>query len=116
VPSKTKPLTGVVLKKFEAQRDLGAELVQAIRGMKADQGRIVTSPAIEARKTTGLSQSQFAVLLGVPVRTLKGWEQGRKQPSGAASWLVLQANYDLKTLPTAEDIERQVSAREHLAA
>jgi addiction module HigA family antidote len=30
----------------------------------------------------------------------------------AASWLVMQANYDLKTLPTLEEIERDVRARE----
>lgn len=34
----------------------------------------------------------------------------------AASWLAMQANYDLKTLPTLKDIERMVSARERLAA
>jgi len=34
----------------------------------------------------------------------------------AASWLAMQANYDLKTLPTLRDIERKVSAREPLAA
>lgn len=34
----------------------------------------------------------------------------------AASWLVLQANYDLKTLSTRKAIERKVRAREPLAA
>lgn len=34
----------------------------------------------------------------------------------AASWLAMQANYDLKTLPTLRDIERKVSVRERLAA
>ena len=34
----------------------------------------------------------------------------------AASWLVLQANYDLKTLATRKAIERKVRAREPLAA
>ena len=29
---------------------------------------------------------------------------------------MLQANYDLKTLPTLQDIERQVPVREQLAA
>ncbi len=90
--SKRKPLTDVELEKYEAKRDIGAELVQAIREMKAGQGRVVTSPVIEARKKTGLSQSQFAALLGVSVRTLQGWEQGRKQPSGAARTLLAIAS------------------------
>jgi antitoxin HigA-1 len=34
----------------------------------------------------------------------------------AASWLVLQANYDLKTLPTRQDIERVVRVRDTAAA
>jgi putative transcriptional regulator len=38
--------------------------------------------------TAKLSQSQFAKLLGVSVRTLQEWEQGRKQPSGAAKTLL----------------------------
>ncbi|MCX7112178.1 MAG: helix-turn-helix domain-containing protein [Proteobacteria bacterium] len=88
MPSKTKPLSKAELDAYEAQRDLGAELLQSIREMKAGQGRVVYSEAIEARKKTGLSQSQFAALLGVSVRTLQGWEQGRKQPSGAARTLL----------------------------
>jgi putative transcriptional regulator len=35
-----------------------------------------------------LSQSQFAKLLGVSVRTLQEWEQGRKKPTGAAQTLL----------------------------
>ncbi|HEX8740126.1 MAG TPA: HigA family addiction module antitoxin [Casimicrobiaceae bacterium] len=34
----------------------------------------------------------------------------------AASWLVLQATYDLKTLPTRREIERKVRARERFVA
>ena len=89
MPSKkTKPLADAELEAYEATRDLGAELLQSIREMKAGKGQVVFSPAIEARKQTGLSQSQFAALLGVSVRTLQGWEQGRKQPSGAARTLL----------------------------
>ena len=89
MPSKkTKPLADAELEAYEATRDLGAELLQSIQEMKAGKGQVVFSPAIEARKQTGLSQSQFAALLGVSVRTLQGWEQGRKQPSGAARTLL----------------------------
>jgi len=43
------------------------------------------------REKTGLPQSRFASLLGVSVRTLQDWEQGRRAPSGAARTLLLVA-------------------------
>jgi putative transcriptional regulator len=43
---------------------------------------------VAARAATGLSQAAFAKLLGVSVRTLQEWEQGRKAPSGAAATLL----------------------------
>jgi putative transcriptional regulator len=49
-------------------------------------------PSVAAiRERTGLSQSRFAELLGVSVRTLQEWEQGRRAPSGAARTLLLIA-------------------------
>lgn len=45
-----------------------------------------------ARAATGLSQAAFAKLLGVSVRTLQEWEQGRKMPSGAAATLLKVAS------------------------
>jgi putative transcriptional regulator len=98
VPSKSKPLSKSDLSAYEAKRDLAAELLQSVREMKAGRVQVVTSPVIEARKKTGLSQSQFAALLGVSVRTLQGWEQGRKQPSGAARTLLAIANTNPKVL------------------
>jgi putative transcriptional regulator len=44
------------------------------------------------RAATGLSQAAFAKLLGVSVRTLQEWEQGRKMPSGAAATLLKVAS------------------------
>lgn len=44
------------------------------------------------RAATGLSQTAFAKLLGVSVRTLQEWEQGRKLPSGAAATLLKVAS------------------------
>lgn len=43
---------------------------------------------VAARAGTGLSQSEFAHLLGVSVRTLQDWEAGRREPSGAAQTLL----------------------------
>ena len=96
--SKTKPLKGAKLRDFEARRDLAAELLESVKQMKAGRTQVVLSPAIEARQRTGLSQSQFARLLGVSVRTLQGWEQGRKQPSGAARTLLAIAQTNPKVL------------------
>jgi len=98
VASKSKPLSPKQLAAYEAKRDLAADLLQAVREMKAGQVQVVSSPVIEARKKTGLSQSQFAALLGVSVRTLQGWEQGRKQPSGAARTLLAIANRNPRAL------------------
>ena len=98
MPSKSKRLSATEIAEFEAKRDIGEEILQSIRDLKAGKGRIVLSPAIEARSKTGLSQSQFAALLGVSVRTLQGWEQGRKQPSGAARTLLAIARSNPKAV------------------
>lgn len=98
MPSKNKPLTDNELAAYEAERDLAADLLQAVQEMKAGQLHVVSSPVIEARKKTGLSQSQFAALMGVSVRTLQGWEQGRKQPSGAARTLLTIASTNPKAV------------------
>ncbi|PKO64342.1 MAG: transcriptional regulator [Betaproteobacteria bacterium HGW-Betaproteobacteria-16] len=98
MPSKSKPLTNAELAAYEAKRDLAAELLQSVKEMKAGQVHVVSSPVIEARQKTGLSQSHFAALMGVSVRTLQGWEQGRKQPSGAARTLLAIASTNPKAL------------------
>ncbi len=87
--SKAKhPLSATELEAYEANRDLAADLLQAVQEMKAGQTQVVYTPAVEARRQTGLSQTQFARLIGVSVRTVQGWEQGRKEPSGAARTLL----------------------------
>jgi putative transcriptional regulator len=51
------------------------------------------SPGTAVRNTAGLSQAQFAAALGVSRRTLQGWEQGRRQPTGAAKTLLRVAEH-----------------------
>ncbi|AVJ30461.1 MAG: helix-turn-helix domain-containing protein [Achromobacter sp.] len=52
----------------------------------------------EARNRVGLPQADFAELLGVSVRTLQDWEQGRRNPSGAAQTLLRVAMLHPETL------------------
>ena len=75
------------------KRDLGAEVLQGLRELKrGDYGRVINVPDVAAiRQKTGLSQSRFAGLLGVSLRTLQDWEQGRRAPSGAARTLLMVA-------------------------
>jgi len=46
------------------------------------------------REGYGLSQAQFAALLGISVRTLQNWEQGRRTPEGPARVLLKVAAND----------------------
>lgn len=71
-------------------RDIGREILDGLRELKRRKvGRIRSLPAIsDIRTRTGLSQTEFAALLGVSVRTLQEWEQGRRNPSGAARTLL----------------------------
>jgi putative transcriptional regulator len=82
------------------KRDIGQEILEGVRELKASKpGRVVNVPAVsEIREKTGLSQSRFATLLGVSVRTLQDWEQGRRAPSGAARTLLLIAHKNPKAL------------------
>lgn len=72
--------------------ELGAKLLASVHQMKAGNAARATpvsvSPVAEARARAGLSQSQFAALMGVSPRTLQDWEQGRRAPSGAAQTLL----------------------------
>jgi len=71
-------------------RNIGLEILQGLREIKrGEYGRVIhVSDIAKTRKETGLSQARFAKLLGVSVRTLQDWEQGRRAPSGAARTLL----------------------------
>jgi putative transcriptional regulator len=86
------PLSEKELLERDAKRNIADELLQAVLDIKAGRvGRVSTvevSPLASARLKLGLSQSEFAKMLGVSLRTLQEWEQGRRQPSGAAKSLI----------------------------
>ena len=86
------PMTEKELMERDAKRDIGAELLESVRQMKAGKKgavhKIDVPQVVQARISAGLSQSRFATLMGVSVRTLQDWEQGRRNPSGAAMTLL----------------------------
>jgi putative transcriptional regulator len=82
------------------RRNIGQEILTGIHQLKRGEvGRVITLPPIaEIRAKAGLSQSEFARLLGVSVRTLQEWEQGRRVPSGPARTLLAIASRNPKVL------------------
>ena len=76
----------------DAERDIGKELLESVREMMSDKRARVHDPELTsvtvARHKMNMSQSEFATLLGVSKRTLQDWEQGRRDPSGAAQTLI----------------------------
>ena len=83
-----------------SKRNIGQEILDGLREIKrGEYGRVVNVPDVaKIREKTGLSQSRFSELLGVSVRTLQDWEQGRRAPSGAARTLLMIADQDPKAL------------------
>src|SRR5436190_3750019 len=76
------------------------ELLESVRQMKAimrgemEPSRIfeVAPPDVKSiRAKNKLSQQQFAAMLGISVKTLRNWEQGRRTPEGPARVLLMVA-------------------------
>ena len=89
------------LKKF--QNDLLESVRQMQRGKAARVTKVALPPAAVARASMGISQQAFAELLGVSARTLQDWEQGRREPTGAARML-------LKVAAKHPEVLRKLSA------
>ena len=77
------------------------ELVESVReggriirkDTEASRTFSVEEPDVVAiRKRYGLSQAKFAALLGISLRTLQNWEQGRRHPHGPAKVLLRVAS------------------------
>ncbi len=80
-PSRVWELTREPRGKF-ARRQLDPEDYRRARRVEWENSLAKT------RARLGLSQSQFAELLGISVKTLHNWEQGRRKPTGAARVLL----------------------------
>ena len=78
-------------------RDYGLEILNGIKeinAFKMGRGNLRTNqlkepaPTEEIRARMKLSQAAFAGLMGVSIRTIQDWEQGRRKPSGPAEALL----------------------------
>lgn len=77
------------------KRNVGLEILEGIQAIKRGEGKQieVAEPDVTSIRTNmGLSQSAFAALLGVSLRTLQDWEQGRRTPRGPAKSLLRVAD------------------------
>lgn len=77
--------------------ELFAELLESVREGGAifreekqpSRTFVIKEPDVKGiRERYHLSQSQFAALLGISVKTLQNWEQGRRAPHGPARILL----------------------------
>ena len=79
-------------KRAKSGEEIGRLLLQSVREMKANKRARVTAVKLndvtQAREKSGLSQAEFAEVLGISKRTLQEWEQGRRNPSGPAQALI----------------------------
>ncbi len=94
------------------------ELLESIRqGGAIMRGEMQASHAFQMdkldikgiREKYHLSQNQFATMLGISVRTLHNWEQGRRVPVGPARVLLeVAATHPEALIETVRDLHMQL--------
>ena len=85
---------GIMRGEIAPARTYTAEEIRA--AVAADRQRAARDAEVPdaavIRERMGLSQAKFATLLGISIRTLQGWEQGRRAPKGAERTLLRVAS------------------------
>ena len=80
-----------------SERDIGQEILDGIKEIKAYKAGEINLRTRELKEPSSprdirmqlkLSQAAFAGLMGVSLRTVQDWEQGRREPSGPAKSLL----------------------------
>ena len=77
--------------RFDAARVDATSEPDIARQARADEDEAMAAAAAFARRVrrrTGLTQASFASRIGVPVDTVRNWEQGKRLPAGPAKALL----------------------------
>jgi putative transcriptional regulator len=73
---------------MKRSRNIGTEILEAIQDIKVGKGKRKSIDGFDdvrrVRDELHLSQLAFSSLMGISVRTLQEWEQGRRKPRGSA--------------------------------
>jgi putative transcriptional regulator len=70
------------------RRTTEAEIARHAAEDDAEARRDAAAYARRVRRRTGLSQAAFAARIGVPLDTVRNWEQGKRVPAGPARALL----------------------------
>ncbi len=62
--------------------------ISSAKTAKAPDGETDSAYARRVRAATHLTQAEFAMRLGVPIETVRNWEQGKRSPRGPARALL----------------------------
>ena len=78
-------------KQFAELKDAVGMMARHVRGERVAGMRVTEVPEPDVkviREAANVSQSEFARLIGINVRTLQNWEQNRSRPTGPARALL----------------------------
>lgn len=90
---------------MESVREAGAIHRGELAGRRTTAEDLGIADVRQVRQKLGLSRSKFAAMLGIKERTLEGWEQGRREPTGAAKVLVqVAARHPEEVLETVREL------------
>ena len=88
----------------EAAAHAAGEAAPAMRVRRVDVDR---AEIAQTRKAMGLTQQEFAEVMGAGLGTVRKWEQGERRPTGAAAMLLRVAKLDPKVVLKAARRERK---------
>jgi putative transcriptional regulator len=82
-----------------------------VKGLKHHARSIARNEVVAVRLNVGLTQAQFAELVGASIGTVRKWETGERSPSGAAARLLHLLAVKPKVVTATLGIKPQMTKR-----